>query len=330
MSYLYRYDSLRSHLKLHGDCLRARFWSHSKKQSHPHAMLIAAESTLPEGHGIFRISFWKDEASCRRFVPCSGGAAEPYVVQRVRADHPFFNGFRRDVDDYLPDSAWLFWKIDRRECDQEWSTEGISKTDLEVLDLDGKWKPYANAELTAPAHDRYGRLGFDPVYYVGMDGRQASAYFAAQALPASSMADFAVLILEPADFPVSILVDLEGLQSIFEQIQNRIDIPASHRLRLFVVQEAVYTFEHRHIAEVPIRRAMRRATTIHWLARLLPWRRYEPFLAVSDEYTWWSTTEDQGRALSAAFHVPSPADSIARYSKVVARTVSPRNIQRFA
>lgn len=323
MTYLYRYDDWKSHVPLKGDALRAHVWSHKKLDSYPHESLLAEEESLPAGKSIFRISFWKDETAMRRFVPCNGSASEMYIVQRVRANHPFFSNFRKESDDALPNSAWLFWKIDDRDPDQDWSNEGIPKSDLEVLDFDGTWKPYDDAEITALPAARFARLGFHPMHYKTLGGRLSTVFCASNVVSGPDGPVVALLILEPHNARDCILFNRPALQAIFDQLrQQTVDIPAES-MRLYVFQEDVHTFHSTPIAEVPIREIWRETGLTSWWLGRLSRRRYELSLELDKNFKYWSLEKEFGRVLIDAFQLPRPARMIDRYSSVVARIIEP-------
>ncbi|MDR5752611.1 hypothetical protein QCE48_17785 [Caballeronia sp. LZ024] len=141
MSYIYRYDPWLTHLRMHGDMLRADRWSSGEAGPWQHESLVAAEHTLAEGEAIFRIAFWKSLEAAK-----SGMGyrlwSQMHVLHRVREDHPFFNAFERADDDFLIETAWLYWQTSTREPQQDWSRDGIPKSDIEILDLDGQWRAH--------------------------------------------------------------------------------------------------------------------------------------------------------------------------------------------
>ncbi|MFB9123693.1 hypothetical protein E2553_27060 [Paraburkholderia dipogonis] len=88
-----------------------------------------------------------------------------HVLQRVREDHPFFQNYHR-VDDDKAGSAWLYWRKALREPEQSWSRDGIERRDIEVLDLDGRWRAMPDSMLMASTHSRLTAKGFQPHYYM--------------------------------------------------------------------------------------------------------------------------------------------------------------------
>lgn len=94
MEDIYRNDDWLSHHRMETGQLRARHWTQSRLYFR-HASLIAAESRLSEWQGGYLISFWKTlEYAIQDNL--TRNPSELHVLQRVRADHPFFQQFQRE------------------------------------------------------------------------------------------------------------------------------------------------------------------------------------------------------------------------------------------
>ncbi|AGG89089.1 MULTISPECIES: hypothetical protein [Pseudomonadota] len=151
--YLYRYDSLADLRKQGADnVLRARRIRTQTNNPFAHHQLEHALAAAPPGHGVFRISMWRTlaDARCDLQLPVALGWSEAIstpVLQRVRADHPFLASMQRGDDEYLPGSAWLYWRTDPLDGDADWSATGIPHADIEVLDPDGTWHPFPCASF---------------------------------------------------------------------------------------------------------------------------------------------------------------------------------------
>lgn len=158
LNYVYRYDDLISHRCLYGGALRAKQWY--SDGGFYHAPLAKAERDMPKGHGVFRISFWKTERDLWKHAGSwSLGMMSPPVLQRIRADHPFFRAYTRVQDDRA-EEAWLYWKTTAAVPDQRWSDDGIGTADIEIVDLDGEWRPMRGSSLMAPMNSQLSRAGF--------------------------------------------------------------------------------------------------------------------------------------------------------------------------
>jgi hypothetical protein len=309
--YLYRYDNLESHLNLEGDALRARYWSRTTKESHPHRSLIAAEQHLPEAQGIFRICFWKDVDSLRRWVPKGTFATSPFVVQRVRHDHPFFTKFQKEVDDCLPDSAWLYWRVDKRCQEQEWTLDGIAADELEVLDYDGQWKAYTDASVTAPSERRFRALGLEPWYQANSPHRIDEIFYGMRPLAdlERKSSSLAMLVVERHDAPISVVGDGHSLQALFERfLALAADVPVD-RLRLFVFRESTKTFSSPRLAEVAISKKYVRRR----FGPLGMFSRPELRIELVDEVRWHSVDEGIGAQVLKTFNLPLARKNIERY-----------------
>lgn len=146
--YLYRFDLLdRLREQTDDPVLRAK----RVKQAQgvfDHFQVINELPSLAPGHGAYRFCFWKTwEAAVRQFPhfdPHSG----PWLLQRIRADHPALQRFRRDHDEYLLDDAWIYWQTSRTSDEKpDWSADGIPHTDIEVLHPQGYWEQLATTTM---------------------------------------------------------------------------------------------------------------------------------------------------------------------------------------
>ncbi|MEY2117097.1 hypothetical protein [Rhodanobacter sp. FW106-PBR-R2A-1-13] len=155
--YVYRIDTL-DNLRTKGadDHLRARRIRTQSGTSFRHHQLEHALAAAPAGHGIFRLSMWRDIDAARRELqmPIALGWSEATstpVLQRVRADHPFLARMERGEDEHLPGKAWLYWSTDPLKGDPDWSAAGIAHADIDVLEPDGTWLPYPAASFQESA-----------------------------------------------------------------------------------------------------------------------------------------------------------------------------------
>jgi hypothetical protein len=323
MNYVYRYDPLLTHLRMHGDMLRARRWS-SKEGSWKHEPLLAVESTLADGESIFRISFWKSLEAAKSRMGWRLWS-EMHVLQRVRDDHPFFSGFHRTDDDFLVDTAWLYWQTSPREPNQEWSRDGIAKCDIEILDLDGRWRPMPDSTLMASSHSRYERKGFRPHYFMTGSGQPAVVFWTSRLLPPQSGdADVALLVMHPQESSRRIYHDITVAQSIVDRFRASgfASIPAE-RLRLFVVDEGRHLYDASQLLEIPLSGHWRADTPKGGWSMRWPWRqsekRYQYVVKAvgEDDWRWNNLESDLGAAVLSAFELPTLGQTLTRYMTVL-------------
>ncbi|MBK3780777.1 hypothetical protein G3A43_11115 [Paraburkholderia aspalathi] len=321
MSYIYRYDPWLTHLRMHGDMLRARRWSSGEAGPWQHEPLVAAEHTLAEGESIFRISFWKSLEAAKSRMGCRLWS-QLHVLQRVREDHPFFNAFERADDDFLIETAWLFWQASPREPQQDWSRDGIPKSDIEILDLDGQWRTMPESTLMASSHARYTRRGFEPHYFMTHGAQPAVVYWTSRLLrQRSGDTDVALLLAHPQESCIRIYNDPAAIQAIVDRFlaSGSTDIPAE-RLRLFIVDEGRHTFESSHVLEIPLCGHWREATpsgsgSLRWLR---PRRnvRYEYVVKVkagTEDWRRHSFESDPAIAVLSVFEFPTLEQNLSRY-----------------
>lgn len=153
--YYYRYDSLIGYRAVLNDgFLKARQWT---VESCPHKPLISLSEKLLLGESIYRISFWMSEPTLLRYILATRDE-RPFVAQRVKTNHPFFNDYIQEEDDHLQGQAWLFFNTEY--SNKLWGSSGIPLSDIEVLDYDGIWKPYNQSEILQ-SHFYYKNLGWD-------------------------------------------------------------------------------------------------------------------------------------------------------------------------
>lgn len=152
MDYLYRFDMLQRLREQSDDPhLRARRVTKVTGQF-DHHQVVGELVRLREGDGIYRFCFWKNwEAAVKHMHVCSAGGS-PWVLQRIRANHPVFAKFERGDDEYLKDDAWIFWHTSRVDSARpDWSPEGISHDDIEVLTPEGQWERLSTSSLMRDA-----------------------------------------------------------------------------------------------------------------------------------------------------------------------------------
>lgn len=253
-NYIYRYDKWSSHINMHNDMLRARIWSNKEYESWPHKPLIATEENLKEGEGIFRICFWKNFMAAAKeisFALCS----ELYVLQRVRDDHPFFENFHKIDDDFLPNTAWLYWQKRKYKPTQQWSSAGIPKQDFEVLDLDGQWRVCSESTIMASPHVRLTRQGWQPHYFLVNNYSPQVVYWTSRLIRPESEEPFIGLLLQnpQEERGAPILLETHAMQML---VNNFVKYSASampvSKLRLFILQESPHRFDTSHLFEIPM------------------------------------------------------------------------------
>lgn len=138
--YLYRFDNLDSLRKqrLSDPALRGRR-SLGNEPSFPHYQLRDELEKITDGYAVYRLSFWKtwEDLLVNLFSYKKG-----WAVQRIPENHPALSNFKRDHDEYLESSAWLYWNAFPINQDApDWSPIGIPHTDIEVLHPNGSWMP---------------------------------------------------------------------------------------------------------------------------------------------------------------------------------------------
>ena len=315
MTYLYRHDPWSARVQMDGDDLRARYWSTSKK-SFRHAPLMAAEITLDQGQGIFAIWFWKSEAAM--LVSRSGDTwNEPWVLQRVRADHPFLASFIQDVDDHQPDRAWMYWKKDRRNHGQEWSVDGIPASDIEVMDWDGSWRPSDQSEILRPEMQSFRRLGFEPFHYLD-NGRMPALVFAKERfMEIGSETQFAILLAHPLAQVQRIYKEQKVLEHVLETACRRAPGVPLHKFRLYIMDDAPNSCIPVHLVEMPVQQRRVIKTKQGRLFGLFPLSIIEPARQIElGKPIYHGPASDTFRAVTKAFLIPLVQDRMARYRNI--------------
>ena len=177
---------------MNGNMLRARRWKIESREEHK--TLIHQSKTLSQDHSLYRICFWKTEANLLESMKSQTFAApKPYIVQRVSANHPFLKTFNKEPDDMLPDEAWLFWKTDQSL--QSWSEDGISRNDIEVLDMDGQWRKFDQSNTANVEEKILNDAGFERHFYQDSTGHLAEIFCAARVINVPNEKDSILAIL---------------------------------------------------------------------------------------------------------------------------------------
>lgn len=137
--YLYRFDRLdllTNQRKTEDRLLRAARRTGSEKLF-PHFQVKQAHDLVSVGQAVYRICFWKTLADALDWP----GATDGWALQRVASDHSFFKDFGCGDDEYLPESALIFWGTFQVDDDcPDWSPVGIPHSDIDVLTPDGWWR----------------------------------------------------------------------------------------------------------------------------------------------------------------------------------------------
>lgn len=324
MSYVYRYDPLLSHLRMHGGKLRARRWN-SAEGSFEHTPLLAAEGTLDDGETLFAIFFWKNLSAAKLRMSWRLWN-EMHVLQRVREDHPFFQNYHR-VDDDKAGSAWLYWRKALREPEQSWSRDGIERRDIEVLDLDGRWRAMPDSMLMASTHSRLTAKGFQSHYYMVNGLQPAVVFWVSRLLTLPSGDTYVALLLQhPQESRYRIYNDEYVMKAIVDGFIERggKQIPVE-RLRLFVVDEGINTSDASHLIEVPLSGAWQSEATVKMPTLRWPWRRsrqsyrYTVNLGKREDWKWSRLENEHGALVLSAFELSTTKENINRYGPVIGR-----------
>ncbi|MGF6510645.1 hypothetical protein [Paraburkholderia sp. 32] len=251
MEYIYRYDPLHEHIKMHGDMLRARRWSLAAG-SWAHKPLIEAEKTVPPGESIFRICFWKSLDAAKLNM---GHHLWPsmHVVQRVRADHQFFNTFCRIDDDFLKDSAWLFWRQSKRNADQIWTHDGIPKEDIDVFDIDGNWRKASNAVLLSDSQAKFCSRGYFPHYFINFSGAPEVVFWTTRLMKQEDGERVAAILIVHPETHIHVYAYPHVAQEIIGRALSKgIGSYKADRIKCFAVSQDRETFNERDLLEIPI------------------------------------------------------------------------------
>ncbi|KWN79228.1 hypothetical protein WM24_27290 [Burkholderia ubonensis] len=318
--YIYRYDPWLEHLDLFEEKLRARHWSRRTKNSHPHVSLIEAERSLRGEEGIFRISFWKNLPAAVQSFGASFRSSLA-VLQRVRADHPFFEGFTREDDDWLPSTAWLYWKVSERAGEQEWSEDGISTDDVEVLDFDGSWRRFSDALIMKQAEARLAGHGFQPFYF----GNYPSAIYYASRLTFNERGERQVFVLlyQPPESKGRIYQD-DKVLAAFALAFFQAHVVERETVRFFIFDDAVHKFHAVHVGEFDPKPVWNEISgPRRWFDRLPVIGRdpqYElAFRVDGDRVHWQSADSDLGQRLVSMFNLPTTRRMIDWYAALLDR-----------
>lgn len=317
MTYVYRYDDWASHMHMEGGQLRAKHWS-LKKGSHPHQSLIESEEVLPAGQGLFRISFWKNEQAMLRWGSSLNWSALQ-VLQRVREDHPFLQTFTREVDDCLKESAWLYWKTASLAEEQRWSIDGIPKSDIEVLDFDGAWRPYDQSEIMRPEADTFRQLGFESFHYL-MGGMVPATVFAkSNLMEIEGVAQFVVVITHPICQVARAYNDPSVIAHIFQEMRRHaIDVPLS-MCRVFILDDAKTKLDRATLAELPLSERVKVHRRYNKLLGIIPLgysSEFELKIDPSSALLWHSHQGQLFAKIVEAFSIPGHSDRLKRYSQL--------------
>lgn len=327
MKYVYRFDNWMSHMQLAGAKLRAKHWSRKKyPDAHPHKTLIANEEILSPGQGLFRISFWKDEPTMLRWASSLSGT-ELIVMQRVRADHRFLQTFIREVDDCLPDSAWLYWQRDAVSESQRWSSDGIAKTDIDVLDYDGTWRRFSESEIMEAEERTFRKLGFEAYHYLYGGQTPATVFAKGQFVTLEGEVTFAILIAHPLCGASRVYNAPHTLKHVFHEVRRHaVDVPLAN-CRLFIMDDAKYTFELPHLAEVPLYECFTRQKNKVHLFGVIPIGAVEQGTwktEFNQALRWHSTQSGIFSTIAEAFALPLQRDRIERAKRGLQRYVEQR------
>lgn len=140
--FIYRYDSIEClyRQRLTDKTLRARCSDGSEAQF-SHEQVKEAHLVAPQGYAVFRLSFWKDLQAAKDNRIYNQG----YALQRINAAHKTLESFNEGVDQYLPETAYLFWATMPVNAENpDWSPIGIPHEDIEVQLPTGEWIPLNN------------------------------------------------------------------------------------------------------------------------------------------------------------------------------------------
>ena len=218
--------------------LRARRWTTDDPYG-KHETLIHQSKTLTQDHSLYRICFWKTEADMLRYLKSeTSGALRYYIIQRVSAQHPFFKTFNKESDDMLPDDAWLFWKTEQSA--QNWSTDGISRDNIEVLDMDGQWRMFDQSNTVNIEERMLNDAGFERHFYQDNRGHLAEIYCAARIIKAPDERDtiLAILITQQLTDPWRASNYNDVMNQVVSRFIDRMTNVKFSLVRLFVYEEA--------------------------------------------------------------------------------------------
>jgi hypothetical protein len=152
MTYLYRFDTLKGLREQSSDpYLRAKRVT-SVTGAFDHHQVVSELEALRDDQGVYRFCFWRTWAAAVKNMHGTSGHNSPWVLQRVRADYPTFGKFKQDDDQYLKNDAWIYWQTNSIEASRpDWSPDGISHDDIEVLTPDGCWERLSTSDLMRDA-----------------------------------------------------------------------------------------------------------------------------------------------------------------------------------
>ncbi len=188
--YYYRVDSSIALRKIFGasDFLPKR-WD-SAAQPWPHKSLVAAQSALPEGHGIFRMSFWQRREPAERDLRARGHY-QPYLMLRVRrtAVRRALVGWSFEEDDYLRGEADLIWSVHSAPHGNasSFGARGVPLREFEVWNgMAHGWQPWHGASALLPDSARLAPLGWQAITMRTRRGGPVLAYW--KVVPAAANA----------------------------------------------------------------------------------------------------------------------------------------------
>ena len=147
----------------------------------PHKSLIAARGSLPDGHGIFRLSFWQRKEPALQDLAMRG-LHEPHIMVRISrtAVQQALRGWNFEEDDFLPGEADLIWSVHASTGAQSetFSRVGVPLRDFDVWNAaDCSWQPWHEASPLLPDSSRMGAMGWFPIAMRTRQGGPVLAYW---------------------------------------------------------------------------------------------------------------------------------------------------------
>ncbi|MEQ7415870.1 hypothetical protein ABQF04_09760 [Xanthomonas campestris pv. campestris] len=139
--FLYRVDRLKHLRNVRDKFFRARSWPNGV--DYPHKALKAAQQSVPEGLGIFRVCFWQKFDSAKKSLEIDYRHWNDGVITRIPREDMTGLGFIETWDDgFSEGEAYLFWRYATGlPNDPSLSTSGISTDRIEAY-KDGAWLPF--------------------------------------------------------------------------------------------------------------------------------------------------------------------------------------------
>jgi len=241
------------------------------------------------------------------------------VLQRVRADHPFLQTFTKEVDDYLTESAWLYWKKATLAEGQGWSVDGISKSDLEVLDFDGVWRPYDKSQIMQPEEDTFKQLGFEAFHYLMGGIVPASVFAKSKLIEIDGNAQFVVVLAHPLCQTPRVYNDTRVIAHVFQEMwRHAINIPLN-KCRLFIMDDAKKKYDCAHLAELPLSETLVVRKKRNKLLGFIHFGYSEDFdmtINFKSQLRWHSPEKALFSRIADEFSIPQQKDRLARYAKL--------------